>query len=113
MTDKRQKATKVKCKREESLTKQSIYVEYSLLLKKHLSLAGARWQMNRTLHQNRPEDTQNWTNLYLEAHDYWIHYVNIDLRQQYGISVTESQTFLLAKHPQRRRAMRNGCFRRL
>ena len=31
MTDKRQKATKVKCKCEESLTKQSIFVEYSLL----------------------------------------------------------------------------------
>ena len=31
MTDKRQKATKVKCKRKESLTKQSIFVEYSLL----------------------------------------------------------------------------------
>ena len=39
MTDKRQKATKVKCKREESLTKQSIFVEYSLLLKKHLGFA--------------------------------------------------------------------------
>ena len=57
MTDKRQEATKVKCKREESLTKQSIFVEYSLLLKKHLSFAGARWQMNTTLYQNRPEDT--------------------------------------------------------
>ena len=31
MTDKRQKATKVKCKREESLAKQSIFVEYTLL----------------------------------------------------------------------------------
>ena len=31
MTDKRQKATKVKCKREESLTEQSIFVEYSRL----------------------------------------------------------------------------------
>ena len=31
MTDKRQKATKVKCKREESQTNQSIFVEYSLL----------------------------------------------------------------------------------
>ena len=31
LTDKRQKATKVKCKREESLTKQSIFEEYSLL----------------------------------------------------------------------------------
>ena len=55
MTDKRQKATMVKCKREESQTKQPIFVEYSLLLKKHLSFAGARWQMNTTLYQNRPE----------------------------------------------------------
>ena len=38
MTDKRQKAKKVKCKHDESLTKQSIFVEYSLLSKKHLSL---------------------------------------------------------------------------
>ena len=28
-------------------------------------------------------------------------YVNIDLRHQYGISVAESQTFLLAKCPER------------
>ena len=77
MTDKKQKATKVKCKREESLTKQSIFLEYGLLEKKHLSFAGARWQMNTTLHQNRPEDTQNWTKLYLEPHDYQIYYVNI------------------------------------
>ena len=62
--------------------------------------------MNTTLHQNRPEDMQNWTNLYLEPHDYRIHYVNIDLRHQYGISVAESQTFLPAKRPQRRRARR-------
>ena len=34
--------------------------------------------MNTTLHQNRPEDTQNWTNLYLAPHDYRIHYVNVD-----------------------------------
>ena len=33
MADKRQKATKVKCKRKESLTKQSMFVEYSLLSK--------------------------------------------------------------------------------
>ena len=31
MTDKKQKATKVKCKRKESLTKQSIFVEYRAL----------------------------------------------------------------------------------
>ena len=35
------------------------------------------------------------------------------LRHQYGISVAETQTFLLAKSPQWRRARRNGCFRRL
>ena len=52
MTDKRQKATKVKCKRDESLTKQSIVVEYSLLYNKHLSFAGGRSQMNTTLYQN-------------------------------------------------------------
>ena len=57
MTDKRQKAAKVNCKCDDSLTKQPIFVEYSLLLKKHLSFAGARWQMNTTLYQNRPEDT--------------------------------------------------------
>ena len=49
---------------------------------------------------------QNWTNLYLEPHDYRIHYVNIDLRHQYGISVAESQMFLRAKRPQRRRRKR-------
>ena len=45
MTNKRQKATKVKCKRDDSLTEQPIFVEYSLLLKKHLSLGGAHSQM--------------------------------------------------------------------
>ena len=33
--------------------------------------------MNTTPHQNRPEDTQNWTKLYLQPHDYRIYYVNI------------------------------------
>ena len=42
-----------------------------------------------------------------------LYYVNIDLRHQYRISVAESQTFLSAKRPQRRRARRNGCFRSL
>ena len=58
MTDKRQKATKVKCKRDESLTKQSIFVEYSLLYSKHLSFAGARSQMNThftKIDQQRPK----------------------------------------------------------
>ena len=69
--------------------------------------------MNTTLYQNRPEDTQNWTNLYIKPHDYRVYYVNINLRHQYGISVAESQTFLHAKRPQRRRVRRNRCFHRL
>ena len=40
-------------------------------------------------------------------------YVNIDLRHRYGISLAESQRFLRAKRPQRRRARRSGCFCRL
>ena len=35
--------------------------------------------------------------VHLELHDYRIFYVNIDLRHQYGISVAEAQTPLLAK----------------
>ena len=51
MTDK--KATRVNCKRDESITKQSMTVEYILLQKKHLCFAGAR-SLNTTLYQNRP-----------------------------------------------------------
>ena len=69
--------------------------------------------MNTILYQNRPEDTQNWTNLYLKPHDCQIYYVNINLRHQEGISATESQTFFCAKSPQRQRARRNRCFHRL
>ena len=69
--------------------------------------------MNTTLYQNRPGETYNWTNLHLEPHDYQIYHININLRHQYGIYVAESETFLLAKLSQWRRARRNGCFRRL
>ena len=69
--------------------------------------------MNTTLYQNPPWETYNWTNLHLETHDYWIHFVNIDLHHQYGISVPESQTFLIVKSPQPRGARRNLCFCRL
>ena len=48
MTDKRQKATKVKCKRcgkrDQSTTKQTTFLEHILLMKRHLSFAGARSQ---------------------------------------------------------------------
>ena len=33
----------------------------------------------------------------VEAHNYWVYYVNIDLRHQYGIFAAETQTFLRAK----------------
>ena len=52
MTDKRQKATKVKCKRTESATKQSTFVEYILLYKKHLSFAGACLQKDTKHYHN-------------------------------------------------------------
>ena len=82
-----------------SRTKQSIFAEYSLPQKKHLSFSGVHSQMNTTLYQNRPGQTKNWTNLHLEHHHYRIYYVNTDLCHQYGISVTESQTFLFVKRP--------------
>ena len=69
--------------------------------------------MNTTVYQNRPEDSQNWTNLYLEPHDYRIYFVNIDLRHQYGISVAEWQTSLHTKHPSGEKHRANGCFCRL
>ena len=61
MTDKRQKATKVKCKREEFLTKQSVFVEYSLLQKKHLSFAGVHWQNDE--HNTLPKSTRRHVKL--------------------------------------------------
>ena len=69
---------------------------------KRLSFAGAHWQINTKLNQNWPEDTENWTNFYLEPHDYRIYYVNIDLRHQYGISAPESQTSPAAKSEEKR-----------
>ena len=62
-----------------------------------------------------PRSTQHFTKIDQNKRkiDYRICYVNIDLRHQYGISVAESQTFLRAKRPQRRRARKNGWFRML
>ena len=60
MTDKRQKATKVKCKREESLTKQSIFVEYSHLYKKRLSFCWNSWADE---HNTLPKSTRRHAKL--------------------------------------------------
>ena len=58
--------------------------------------------MNTTLYQNRPQDTQNWTNLYLEPHGCWNYYVNINLHHQHGISAAESQTSPVEKSKEKR-----------
>ena len=74
------------------------------------------WSSLADEHNTSPKSTRRHAKLgkfIFDYHDYRIYYVNIDLRHQYGISIAESQTFLLAKRPQRRRARRNVCFRRL
>ena len=48
MTDKRQKAAKVKCKRDESLTKQEAFLEEAF------EFCWGHSKMNTTLYQNRP-----------------------------------------------------------
>ena len=49
MTDKRPKATKVKCKGDESITKQLIFLEYPPLWKKHLSFSGAHCKRSQNV----------------------------------------------------------------
>ena len=53
----RQTVTKVECKRDESTTKQLIFVEYIILQKKHLRFAVARSQKNTKLYHNRQGET--------------------------------------------------------
>ena len=112
MTEKRQRATKAKCKCNESITKQSIFVGYIFSRRSIWVLLELvhRWTQHFT---KIDQGKQNWTNLLLEPHDYRICYVNIDICHQYVISATESQIFLLGKHPQQWRARRNDCFHRL
>ena len=103
MTDKRQKATRVKSKRDESITKQARFLEYTLLeyafefckstfakeLKTFLKSTG----------RNLESKSENQTNLLFEPFDYQVDYVTIDIRHQYGISVAEAKTSLPAKCP--------------
>ena len=56
---------------------------------------------NTELYHNQPGETYELTNFLLEPQDYRVYYVNIDLRHQYGISVSEAQASLLAKRPWR------------
>ena len=48
--------------------------------------------------------------MHLEPHDHRIYNVNIDLHHQYGISVIELQTILLAKRPQVLRSEKKQLF---
>ena len=75
-----------------------------------MSFAGAPSQMNTTPYQNDQEKDRNEQNLHLKPHDHQINFVNIDLHHQYGISVAESQTFLLKKHPQVARSEEKQMF---
>ena len=69
MRDKKHKAKKVKCKRNESTAKELIFLEYNNILqkKKHLSFA------------------QNFAIIDQGKQDYKINNVNTDLHHQYGI----------------------------
>ena len=54
--------------------------------------------------------TKSRTNLHLELHDHRNDYSKTDLRHQYGISVAETQTFVLTKCRKWQGAKGNGCF---
>ena len=74
------------------------------------------WSSLANKHETLPKLTRrntNRTNLHFKPQVYQINYVNIELGHQYGIPVTETQTFPLAKRPERRGKKRNSCFRRL
>ena len=76
---KRQKVTKVECKRDKS-PKQGLFPEYILL--KYSSF-------------RRKSKLDHKANLRLELHDYEINYVNIDLRHQYEIAAAAEHPSLL------------------
>ena len=113
MTDKRQKATKVKCKRDESRKNRQNWWNIFFPRRSTWVLLELVRRWTQHFSKNRPGEMENWANLDVRPHDYRICYINIDLRHQYGISVAMSQTFLRAKRSQRLIARRNGCFRRL
>ena len=83
MTEKRQKTPMVRWKHDKSLTKQSILEEYNFLY---------NYFFLEEAFANLLELVRRWT----------INHINIDLRHQYGISLAEAQTSLLAKRPKRR-----------
>ena len=102
MIDKIQKATKAKCKLDES-TNSQFHGMYSSLQEAIcwvlLELACRRTQNFTKNDQEKPKIEQ--INLHLEPHDYQINDVkfNIDLSHQNGIAVAKAQTPVLTKHP--------------
>ena len=111
MRDKRQNATKVKCKWKKSLTINSQH-SWNIVFAR-----GSIWVCLSSLADN----TILWKNKTRKICQIYIWnpmttgFIMLTLIcvNQYGISSPESQTFLCAKRPQRQRARRNGCFRRL
>ena len=100
MTDNRQKARKVKRKRNESLEKAFEFC----------------WSSFADHHNTLPKSTRRNVKLNeLAFGTQWLPdlFFIYSFTSSDGVSVCESQTFLCAKRPQRRRARRNGCFRRV
>ena len=103
LTDKRQKATKIKSKCNKSITKQSRFLEYILLEYTFEFCKSAFAEKLKTFlkstRRNLESKSENQTNSLFELFDYGIDYVTIDIRHQYGISMAEAKTSLLAKRP--------------
>ena len=114
MTDKRQKATKVKYKCESLQVQSSQYLWNTVFSKRSiwvlLEFVGRWTQYVTKIDQKARKIGQIYI---LEPHDYQMYYVKTDMCNQYGISASESQKSLCAKRPQRRRRRRNRCFRSL
>ena len=95
MTDKRQKATKVKCKRDEFTTKTVNFARIYSSLEKASEFC---WSSFTKDHKTLPESTRRKIKsnklIHLEPHDYRIYNVNIDLGHQYGMD----RTFAAAVH---------------
>lgn len=116
MTDKRQEATKFKCKHDESITKQPFFCGMYSSLEKPFEIC---WSSLADEHKSLPKLTRRNINSNKFAFGTpsmtprLMIDVNIDLRYQYGISVAGAQTSPLAKCPKGQGARRNDCFCRL
>ena len=93
--------------------KQSTFVKYIIFSRGTFEFARARWQITQYF-KKIDRKTRKICQIYI-WNPMTTGFIMLTLIcvNQYGISSPESQTFLCAKRPQRQRARRNGCFRRL